>query len=505
MTADQQVKVVVIGAGFSGLCAAIQLKARGIEDFVVIEREPDVGGTWQINNYPGAQCDVPSIVYSFSFAPNPAWTRLFPLQQELQDYLRDCVDRFGVRRFIRFGREVLDCRWDEQAQRWSVRTDSGVITAQFVIGAYGPLSAPSVPDFPGLGDFTGAVFHTSRWDHTRDLTGRRVAVIGTGASAVQVIPHVQRQAGSLTVFQRTPSWVLPHPDRSVGPLLRGAWEQVPGALQASRQAMKAMFEALVPGFARAPRLLFGFRRAGLRHLKRAVPDPQLRAKLTPAYTFGCKRPTFSNTYYPALSAPNVDVVTEPIERVTADGVITAGGTRHEVDTIIMGTGFKVADNPFTARIIGRDGRSLADRWGDSDMQAYLGISVHGLPNLFLTLGPNSAPYNSLVITIEAQIRYIVDLMVQVIESGLGSVEVRSEVQDAFNDALDRRLAASVWATGGCDSYYIGNTGRIVAWWPGSAAGYYRRTRHADLADYRVRWPDPQTAPETDSVGEPAAV
>lgn len=500
-----RVSVLVIGAGFGGLCAAIKLAEAGIDDFVVIERESDVGGTWQINTYPGAQCDVPSIVYSYSFAPNPAWTRLFPLQEELQTYLHDCSTRFGVRRFIRFDRTVLDCVWDDEAQHWRVRTDAGTVTARFVIGAHGPLSFPSVPQFPGLEDFAGTWFHSAQWNHDHDLTGRRVAVIGTGASAVQLIPRVQQQAGHLKVFQRTPTWVLPHPDRPVGRLLGGAWQRIPGAMTASRMAIMALFESLVVPFSRKPRMLWGFKRSGLRHLKRQVPDPQLRAKLTPSYMFGCKRPTFSNIYYPALSAPNVDVVTDSIERITATGITTTNGTHHEVDTIVFATGFKVADNPFADKFVGRDGKSLADQWQASDMQAYLGMTVHGLPNLFLVLGPNSAPYNSLVVTIEAQVRYIVDMIGQALDSGLGSIEVRSDLQDSFNETLDRKLAPSVWATGGCDSYYIGGTGRIIAWWPGSAAGYYRRTGRAELADYHVRWPEQRRQPDSDLVAQPAVV
>nr|WP_246024009.1 NAD(P)/FAD-dependent oxidoreductase [Nocardia yunnanensis] len=476
--------VAVIGAGFGGLCAAITLLDKRITDFVVLEREADVGGTWLVNDYPGAQCDIPAITYSYSFAPNPNWSRIYPLQAELQAYLRDCAERFGVLGHIRFGRTVQQSRWDEHTRHWILHTDTGTVEAQFVIAGYGPFSAPSVPDIPGRDTFAGTAFHSAAWNHDHDLTGRRVAVIGTGASAVQFIPRIQPQAEKLTVFQRTPIWIAPHPDRPTTAALRALW-RIPGAMRLSRASLGAVFEALVPSLVKWPATLVALEQTARRHLRRQVRDPLLRDKLTPTYRFGCKRPTFSNTYYPALTQPNTTVVTDSIARIVADGILTTDGVLHHVDTIIYGTGFHVARNPFADTVIGTSGRTLTELWAPTDPQAYLGTAVHGLPNMFLILGPNSAPYNSTVITIEDQVGYIIDTLHTAIEQRIDRIEVRAEVQRDFNTELDHKLATSVWATGGCHSYYIGNRGRVIAWWPGFATDYARRTRHVDLHHYRL--------------------
>ena len=480
----ERVTVAVVGAGFGGLATAIKLLENGITDFVVLERESDVGGTWHVNTYPGAQCDIPSLLYSYSFAPNPEWTRLYPLQAEIQSYLRRTAEQFSVLPHIRFGCEVEQCVWDEEGQHWHVRTDSGTVRAQFVVAGFGPFSAPSIPQFPGAVDFTGAMFHSAHWDHEHDLTGRKVAVIGTGASAVQFIPRVQPQVEQLSVFQRTPIWVAPHPDRPTNALLRTLWRRVPGAQWGSRQGFSAFFESLVPPFARYPNLLAGLEKSARWNIRRSIADPQLREVLTPKYRFGCKRPTFSNAYYPALAAPNVDVITSGIDRIDATGIITADDVHHEVDTIIFGTGFRMSDHPFGDRIVGRDGQTLAQLWS-GDPTAYLGTTVSGLPNMFVILGPNSAPYTSAVVTIEAQVAYIIDAVRTLAAAGISSIDVKPEVQADFNTALDRDLSGSVWATGGCRSYYMGSTGRIFAFWPGFAADFARRTKKVNLSDYQV--------------------
>ncbi|MGW0057471.1 cyclohexanone monooxygenase [Nocardia sp. 852002-20019_SCH5090214] len=480
----ERVRVLVIGAGFGGLGAAIKLLDNGITDFVVLARESDVGGTWQVNTYPGAQVDVPSLLYSYSFAPNPEWTRLYPLQAEIQAYLRRTAERYGVLPYIRFGREVEQCVWDENAQHWVVHTDAGVIHAQFVIAGFGPFSAPSIPEFPGIETFAGTTFHSAHWEHGHDLTGRRVAVIGTGASAVQFVPRIQPQVDHLSVFQRTPIWVMPHPDRPTSPLTRGLWRKVPGAQRSSRQALAVLFESLVPPFAKYPDLLVGLEKSARWNIHRSIADPGLREALTPDYRLGCKRPTFSNTYYPALAASNADVITSGIERIDATGIITRDGVHHDVDTIIYGTGFRINDHPIGERIIGRDGVSLAQLWAE-DPKAYLGTTVSGLPNMFIVLGPNSAPYTSAVVTIEAQLNYIVDALRKADRAGIASIDVKPGVQREFIARIDRQLSRSVWATGGCRSYYIGSTGRIVAFWPGYAAQFAHRTRKLNLDDYHV--------------------
>lgn len=479
-------RVAIIGAGFGGLCMGIQLKKIGSDDFVIFDRADEVGGTWQANTYPGAQCDIPSMLYSFSFAQNPDWTRLYPLQPEIKAYLQKCAEDFGLLPNIRFGTEVSDASWDDETQLWTVVTPNGTWTAQFLIGALGPFSEPAVPSLPGLNTFEGTVFHSTTWNHEHDLSGDKVAVIGTGASAVQFIPRVQPQAARLTVFQRTPTWILPHPDRPLGTKARGMFRKAPLTQRMMRNGFNAAQESLVPGFVYQPRLLNSLAMVGRAHLRRQVKDPALRAKLTPTFSFGCKRPTFSNAYYPALSADNVDVVTEGITGVTPRGIVTADGVEHELDTIIFGTGFRIADHPGFARIHGRDGKSLSDSWPGGDMQAYLGTTLKNFPNFFMILGPNSVIYTSQVVTIEVQVGYAIAAIRAMDAQGLQSIEVKPEAQAAFVDHVDERLKGSVWNSGGCSSYYVSASGRNVTFWPGFAFTFIRRMKTIDLGDYITR-------------------
>ncbi|NKQ54711.1 NAD(P)/FAD-dependent oxidoreductase [Amycolatopsis sp. K13G38] len=486
MTSEQprRVRVAIIGAGFGGLGTAIGLKRAGIDDFVVLERAGEVGGTWQVNTYPGAQCDIPSILYSFSFAPNPRWSRLYPYQPEIADYLRRCAEDFGIVPHLRLRHEVLDARWDQARARWRIRTDRGTWEARVLVGAIGPFSEPSVPDMPGLDRFGGATFHSSAWDHDQDLDGSRIAVIGTGASAVQIIPRLQPKAGRLTVFQRTPTWIMPHPDRRVSGLPKRLLDQVPAALRAARTGLDLVQEALVPGLVYRPWLLKGMEAVARAHLHRQVRDPGLRAKLTPSYAFGCKRPTFSNAYYPALAAPNTDVVTSPIREIREKGIVTEDGTEHEVDAIVFSTGFKMTDHPGYRRFHGTGGRSLAEMWNGGP-RAYLGTTVAGFPNFFLLLGPNSVVYTSQVVTIEAQVAYIVSCLKEMDHGDLAALEVREEAQRDFVRWVDRGLRGSVWNTGGCRSYYLDETGRNFTFYPGFNRRFRARTRRVDLADYHL--------------------
>lgn len=488
----QHVRVAIIGAGFGGLGTAIRLKQTGVDDFVVFDKAPEVGGTWQINTYPGAQCDIPSIIYSFSFAPNPEWSRLYPLQEELLGYLKKCVSDFGIEAHLRLATEVTDASWDDPAHLWRIATTSGSYTADVVVGAIGPFSSPSIPDLPGLADFEGTLFHSQGWDHDHDLTGERVGVVGTGASAVQFIPRIQPDVDTLTVFQRTPTWILPHPDRPVAAPVRAALKRVPGAHTALRRSLEAFQETLVPGFVFDPRLQKPLELLGRRHLRKQVTDPALRAALTPSYGLGCKRPTFSNAYYPALAAENVDVVTAGIERVTSRGVLTSDGVEHELDTLILATGFRMTDHPGFHVLRGRGGRTLGEVWEGGEMEAYLGTVVHGFPNLFLILGPNAGVYTSAVITIEAQVNYIVDALQEMERADLAVLEVRPEVQDEFNAWVEHGLRRSVWLTGGCSSYYLSPSGRNFTHYPGFSAGFHARTRSVALADFdtRAASPDP---------------
>ncbi|MGN5237331.1 flavin-containing monooxygenase [Rhodococcus sp. SJ-3] len=482
---DTHLRVAVVGAGFGGLGTGIRLLQDGIDDFAIFERAETLGGTWQANTYPGAQCDIPSILYSFSFAPKPDWSRLYPLQEEIQQYLEDCADKHGLRPHLHLGTEVIEAAWDDAAQHWRVETDHGNYTADILVAAMGPFSEPSVPDLPGLDSFAGATYHSADWNHEHDVAGRRVAVIGTGASAVQFIPRLQPQVGHMTVFQRTPTWILPHPDRPVAPRVQRLFAKVPATQRAARRALDLVQEALVPGLVYRPGLLSGAAALGRWHLRRQVEDKVLVEKLTPTYAFGCKRPTFSNKYYPALASENVDVVTTGIDHVEHDAVVTGDGARHEVDTIVFGTGFKLLNNSGFARLRGRDGRLLSEQWSGGEMTAYLGTTIENFPNMFMLLGPNSVVYTSQVVTIETQIEYLLAALHAMDAAHIDSVEVRADVQQDFVEDTDRRLTGSVWNSGGCSSYYLSPSGRNFTFWPGFNASFRRRMSTFELADYRL--------------------
>ena len=480
------VRVAIVGAGFSGLCMAIRLRQEGITDFAVLERADELGGTWRDNTYPGCQCDIPSALYSFSFAPNPDWSRFYPKQAEIRDYLRRCARDFGVIPYIRFGHDVVGANWDENSKRWRLETSRGPLTADVLVGAMGGLSEPSVPDIPGLDGFEGTVFHSAAWNHDHDLTGERVAVIGTGASAVQFVPRVQRLAGMLHVFQRTPSWVMPDPDRPVSGFERRLFRRLPATQRLLRAGIYLVHEATVLGTVVDWRLSKGLELIARRHLRRQVPDPELRAKLTPDYTIGCKRITFSNIYYRALVQPNAELVTEPIAEVRPGGIVTADGALRELDAIILGTGFKVFDNPAFARVRGRRGRTLEEAWQGSP-RAYLGATIAGFPNLFLLVGPNSAGgYNSILFTTEAHVNYAIKGIRAMDRHSLQAVEVRPEVYERFNRAAEERLRDSVWNRGGCESWYLDPNGRNGVWWPGFTWRLWQRTRRFEARDYQLQ-------------------
>ena len=486
MTLPPHTRVAIVGAGFSGLCMAIRLRREGIEDFVVLERADEVGGTWRDNTYPGCQCDIPSALYSFSFAPNPDWSRFYPLQSEIRDYLRRCARDFGVMPHIRFGQEVVGADWDEEAGHWRLETPGGSLTAEVLVGGMGGLSAPAVPEIPGLESFEGHVFHSATWDHDHDLRGERVGVIGTGASAVQFVPRIQPEVGTLHLFQRTPAWVMPDMDRPVTGFERRLFRRVPATQRLVRAGIYLMQEATVLGTIVNRRLSGVLEAVARRHLRAQVPDPELRAKLTPNYTIGCKRITLSNTYYPAICQPNAELVTDRIREVRQRSIVTADGTERELDTLIFGTGFRVHDNPSFARVRGRDGRTLGEAWAGSP-RAYLGTTIAGFPNLFLLVGPNSAGgFNSIVFTTEAHVNYAIEAIRAMDRHGLRSVEVRPEAYDAFTREADRRLRESVWNAGGCASWYLDENGRNGVWWPGFTWRLWQRTRRFDPREYRVQ-------------------
>jgi cation diffusion facilitator CzcD-associated flavoprotein CzcO len=478
-------EVAIVGAGFGGLGMAIRLKQDGVHDFVVIERDDDVGGTWWANSYPGCQCDIPSNLYSFSFAPNPDWTRAYPLRDEVQAYLRDCAERHGVVSHIRLGCELLSASWLAGEQRWELETLQGPLAARVLVAAPGLLSEPYEPDLPGVERFEGNVFHTARWDHSHDLAGKRVAVIGTGASAVQVVPAIQPHVDRLVVFQRTPPWVAPHVDHDVSARMRTAYRRLPALQRLSRAFIYSLVELLLaPGLTRDRRLLKPAEWIVRLKLRREVPNPELRRRLTPNYQLGCKRLVFSSLWYPALQKPNVDVVGSGIREVRELSIVDGDGIEHEIDTLILATGFTPAELPIAERIHGRDGRSLAETWGGSP-QAYLGTTVTGFPNLLFLYGPNlNLGHTSIIYMLESQFAYAVDALRTMRARGAAEFDVRPEVQAAYNDELQERLAGTVWNTG-CASWYLDRNGRNSIMWPGFTFEYRRRTKRFDTEAYRL--------------------
>jgi len=488
-------RVAVVGAGFGGIGTAIRLKQQGYDDFVVFDRGDDVGGTWRDNTYPGCACDVPSHMYSFSFAPNPAWSRSFSGQQEIWEYLRGCVARYGLDPHLRLRHEVLGAEWDEVTGRWLIETSRGRYSADVLVAAGGPLAEPSVPDLPGLATFSGEVFHSARWNHDHDLTGRRVAVIGTGASAIQFVPQIAPEVARLHLFQRTAPWVMPRADRAVTSLEKGLFRTFPPAQRAVRASIYWAREGMATGFLH-PAVMRVAQRIARTHLRRSVPDPRLRDKLVPRYTMGCKRVLLSNDYYPALMRDNVEVVTDGIAEVRPDGIVTSDGVLREVDTIIFGTGFHVTDPPIAKYTRGRDGRTLEEVWQRS-MRAYQGTSVTGFPNLFMLLGPNTGlGHTSVVFMIECQITYLLNLLRHLKRTSTHAIEPTPQAQEAFVTDVDRKMTGTVWTSGGCRSWYLDATGRNSTLWPGYTWSYWLRTRRFDPAAYQ-----PVAARKRHTVGE----
>jgi cation diffusion facilitator CzcD-associated flavoprotein CzcO len=480
------VRIAIVGSGFSGLGAAIRLKQAGIADFVVLERADDLGGTWRDNHYPGCCCDVPSHLYSFSFELNPRWTRGFAPQWEIRDYLRWTAAKHQVTPKIRFGHEVTNADWDEAAQRWQIETTRGGLTARVLILGSGALSEPKIPEIPGLDGFKGTMFHSARWDHGHDLAGERVAVIGTGASAIQFVPEIQREVEQLHVFQRTPPWVIPRLDHQITRTEHALLKYLPFAPGLVRGLIYAALEVRVLGF-RNPRLMKVADRVARWHLKRQVSDPELRRKLTPDYVIGCKRILVSDNYYPSLDEPNVEVLSGGATEIHGNTVVSGDGQAREVDTIIFGTGFEIAEMPISKRLRGRDGRKLREVWAQNGMSAYLGTAVAGFPNLFILTGPNTGlGHTSMVYMIESQLNYIVDAMRKMDAHQAATVEVRQEVQDAFNRDLQARMEGTVWTAGNCQSWYLDDTGRNRTLWPGYTFDFRRRTRQFDPDDYQLQ-------------------
>lgn len=485
MTQSTNPRVVIVGGGFSGLGVARELLQGGIDDFVILEKSSQLGGTWRDNTYPGCACDVPSQLYSFSFAPNPDWSRVFAESGEIQQYLLSVAERLGLMPHVRLETEVLDATWHEDTQRWVVETSRERFTPSYLVAAAGPLHEPNIPDLPGLGDFEGRVFHSARWDHSHELAGRNVAVVGSGSSAIQLIPKIQPTVESLTFFQRTPAWVLPKPDHSIPAIEKAAFRHLPAFQKAFRGTVYGLLELLQLA-QRRPKVMAQIQRIGARHLDKAIADPELRAHLTPSFVLGCKRLLLSNTFYPALVQPNVTVVPKAVESLTADGVIGADGVERKVDTVIFATGFRVSEPPVAERVTGRDGATLAQTWNRSP-RAFLGTSIPSFPNLFMMLGPNLGNgHTSAFVIIEAQAKYVRAAICKMEKAQLASIDVRQSAEAAFNEKVDAALAGTVWNSGGCASWYIDATGRNSSIYPWTTVDLRRRLAKFDLANYVVQ-------------------
>jgi cation diffusion facilitator CzcD-associated flavoprotein CzcO len=473
--------IVIIGAGFGGIGMGIALKKAGFGDFVILEKSDELGGTWYDNQYPGCACDVPSPLYSYSFELNPSWSRLFAPRREIWEYLRMCARKYGVDEHIRYGRRVEHMDWDEDSGRWhiAIAGEPEDYVARAVVSGAGALHIPSYPDIPGAARFGGASFHSARWDHSADLGGR-VAVIGTGASAIQFIPEVAREAGHLEVFQRTPPWIHPRPDAPIPPRLRGTFETVPLTARMSREAIYWLLEARGAGFAIHPRLMRPLEQLARWHIGKQIADPGLRARVTPDYTIGCKRILFSSDYYPALQRPNVDLITDDITGITENAVVTADGVAHEADVIIYATGFGVVESVTGLNVTGRDGRKFTP----DAVEAYRGITMAGFPNFFMLLGPNTAlGHTSVVFMIESQIQHVMSCLRMLARDQADTIEVSEPALRHYNDGLQRRLRRAVWSAGGCRSWYLDPDGVNRALWPGFSFEYWARTRRARRSAY----------------------
>ncbi|WP_020672085.1 flavin-containing monooxygenase [Amycolatopsis nigrescens] len=482
-----RVKVVIIGTGFAGLGQAIQLERAGIRDYVILEKALEVGGTWRDNSYPGCACDIQSHMYSFSYEQNPDWSRSFSPQPEIFDYLKGVADKYRLRERIRFGVEVTGAHWDESARNWTVTTSSGdEFVGQFVVSGVGGLHIPQIPKLPGIEKFQGQTWHSAQWNHEYDLTGKRVAVVGTGASAIQFVPQIAPKVAELNLFQRTPPWIMPKPDHAMPAWSRRLFKLVPGTQRLYRNLLYWFLEVRAVGFNGHPALMRAAEGIAKRHMGKHIKDRELRRKLTPDYTMGCKRVLISNDYYPALNRDNVDVVTDGVAEVRAHSVLDTAGVEHEVDAIIYGTGFHVTDALEYLDITGVDGRDLAKEWAAEGIQTHLGITVSGFPNLFFLLGPNTAlGHNSVVFMIESQSKYVVDAIRLADSRDAAALDVRPGVQDEFQAEIQDKLVKGVWTQGGCKSWYLDSKGVNRTIWPGFTWRYWLQTRKVKPSDYEL--------------------
>ena len=477
-------RALIIGTGFSGLGMAIALQRQGV-DFLILEKADEIGGTWRDNSYPDCACDVPSHLYSFSFEPKATWSKLFSPQPEILDYLRGVTEKYGLRRYIRFNSRAARAHWDDTEYRWHVFTDTGQeYVAQFLISGAGALHIPRLPDIEGLADFRGSAFHSAEWDHDVDLASKRVAVIGTGASAIQVVPGIIRDVAELQLYQRTPPWVVPRPNEPFPDWVKTAFTYVPGLRLGVRTAIYWFLEGLGYAMTKRPALLRAVDAVAKWNIRRHVADKDLRRRLTPTYRAGCKRILYSPNYYQAVAKPKTELITDRIARITPTGIVTVDGTERPVDVIVWATGFHVIDSYTYFDIKGPRGEDLVDRWNRDGMAAHRGIAVAGMPNLFFLLGPNTAlGHTSVVIMIESQIHYVARAIAAVDEYRAQALAPSPAAQQRYNDELQEKLAGSVWNTGGCRSWYLDEHGVNRTLWSGMTWQYWRATRSLNPSEY----------------------
>lgn len=482
---EASVEVIIVGSGFSGIGMAIQLKKAGNSSFVILEKAGGVGGTWRENRYPGCACDVPSHLYSYSFEPHPGWSRMFAPQAEILDYLEHCADKYELRPHIRFHSEVTSAALDEKTGLWNVHLQGGeILTARHLVLGIGALHRPAYPEIEGIERFQGHAFHSAQWDHAHDLTGKRVAVIGTGASAIQFVPRIAPKVDKLHLFQRTPPWVLPKPDRTIGRAEQLLFGAAPISQRLYRYWIYWLMELRAFGFTIDPRVMQLVAALGRRHIRKQIRNPKLRELVTPSYTPGCKRILMADDYYPTLELPNVEVVADRIEKVTERGIVTEGGVERPVDTIIYGTGFKVTELLTHMSVRGRGGVEINDIW-KSGVEAYLGTTVSGFPNLYLLMGPNTGlGHNSMIFMIESQIDYVLGCMRITKDHGARFADIKPKVQKAFNERIRERLERTVWASG-CHSWYLDREGQNSTTWPGFTFEFWLRTRRVNAKDYEL--------------------
>ncbi|MBH0777674.1 flavin-containing monooxygenase [Nocardia bovistercoris] len=481
--------ILIIGAGFAGLGMALELTRAGLHNFTILEKATDLGGVWRENTYPGAACDVPSPLYSWSYEPKSDWPRRFSEQADIHAYMREVARKHDLTRYIRFGVEVTDAEFDESTGQWHVTTADGAThTADILVPAVGQLSRPALPNLPGIDTFEGPAFHSAEWNHDIDLTGKRVACIGTGASAIQYIPRIQPEVAHLTLFQRSAAWVLPKFDTEYSATHKALFKYLPPTRLAERFAIWSLFEFLALALTDIPAIKTPIIAIADRHREKQVPDPILRAKLTPDYAAGCKRGLFSNDYFPALAQPNVTVETTTIEAITPTGIRTTDGVTHEVDVIIYGTGFKGTEFLAPMNIYGRGARKLADTWSPEGARAYLGITVPDFPNMFMMYGPNTnVGSGSIIYMLESQARYIRQAA-QHLSTHPHPLTPHPTTEQSWDTWLQRRLETTPWNF--CSSWYRNASGRITNNWPGATALYRWKTRTFTPTDYEPTPPLP---------------